>query len=110
MAELDSESENSRQKETELRDLAHEIKNKISLAENEISHSESSIARLGDENSEADKRAVKLDEQIRELNSTLESLSSPKNHANRDLTSPSKAKRSSGCVPKLLKKQPISAQ
>ena len=76
MEKIDADTEKGRETEKALTAEGHEIRGKISLAENEISHSEGTIDRLKNEISGGDKRAMELDSQIEELKSALESLGS----------------------------------
>ncbi len=76
IAALDGKTDACRQKQDALKELSHEIANRISLAKNEISHFESSIERLKEENAESDNKAADLDEKITELNNGLKNLNS----------------------------------
>ena len=76
MEKIDADAEKGRESEKALTAEGHEIRGKISLAENEISHSEGTIDRLRNEIGEGDKRAMELDKRIEELRSSLDTLNS----------------------------------
>ncbi len=75
-AEIDSQSENYRQKDNELAEKSHGLTSKISLLRNDIEHSENTITRLTNEIKTANNQSKKLDEQLDELTQALSSLNS----------------------------------